>query len=178
MLDATQLPLSDDSVRLRPLGEADAGAYADGTADADVQDFAHLPEKNYTPDSVLAMIQDQVRPGLERGDLAVLAIAAGLTDEFAGSLVLFDVSEESVEVGFWLHPERRGSGFASAALGLAAQFAAQSGIARLTARTDVRNLASQRVLERAGFTLDGSETDSAPSGEQVEVRFYSRSLQS
>ncbi|MDR6867402.1 RimJ/RimL family protein N-acetyltransferase [Microbacterium resistens] len=176
MLDASLLPLHDGRARLRPLHAADAVAFAEGTADAEVQAFGHLPESDYTPDSVLTMMEEQAWPGLERGDVAVLAIATEPTDEFAGSLVLFDVSEDSVEVGFWLHPERRGSGLASAALELAAQFAARSSLVRLTARTEIRNSSSQRVLERAGFTLEGSMTDTAPSGKEVEVCLYSRSI--
>lgn len=175
MLDASLLPLHNDRVRLRPLRPEDAVAFAEGTADADVRAFGHLPESHYTPASVRAMIDEQVRPGLERGDLAVLAIAdAG--DEFAGSLVLFGVTEDSIEVGFWLRPQSRGSGFATAALELAAQFVSRSGLTRLTARTAVENTASQRVLTRAGFTQTGSAVDTAPSGHELELLFYTRSV--
>ncbi|MER5623320.1 GNAT family N-acetyltransferase [Streptosporangium sp. NPDC002544] len=176
MLDASLLPLHNDRVRLRPLRPDDAVAFAEGTTDTDVRAFGHLPEPDYTAASVRAMIDEQARPGLDRGDLAVLAIAEVVSDEFAGSLVLFGVTADSVEVGFWLHPQCRGSGFAAAALELAAQFVSRSGLARLTARTAVENTSSQRVLTRAGFTQIGSAVDTAPSGHELELLFYTRSV--
>lgn len=142
--------------------------------DADVQEFGHLPEPSYTPASVQTMIDEQAQPGMERGDLAVLCIANAVTEEFAGSLVLFGVTAASVEVGFWLHPEYRGCGFATAALELAAQFASGSGLSTLTARTAIENVSSQRVLTAAGFTRVGTAMDSAPSGHQIRVHFYER----
>ena len=154
----------------------DARAYAEGTADASVRKYAHLPEPEYTEESVTALINGAIGEGLERGDLAVLAIGAPSTGDFAGSLVLFDVTEESVEVGFWVHPEHRGNGLAKAALCLAATLAQRSGLTRLTARTVPENLASQRVLEQAGFSRGAEVKDVAPSGQAVNLLHYSREL--
>lgn len=120
------------------------------------------------------MIDEQVQPGLDRGDLAVLAIADAVTDAFAGSLVLFGAVADAVEVGFWLHPRFGGSGFATAAVELACQFVSRSGLAQVTARTAVDNTSSRHVLARAGFTLVGSAVDTAPSGHQLEVLLFSR----
>jgi len=175
MLDSSLLPLLNDRVRLRPLQPADATAFAEGTADADVQAFGHLPESDYTPASVRIMIEEHAQPGLDRGDLAILAIANAAADEFAGSLVLFGVTEDTAEVGFWLHPECRGSGFATAAMELAAEFVSRSGLARLTARTAIENISSQQVLTRAGFIHVGNAVDTAPSGRELEVCCYARS---
>ncbi|MGO3320212.1 MAG: GNAT family N-acetyltransferase [Microbacterium gubbeenense] len=106
-------------LRQRPHGEA--AAYAAGTDDPAVQRYGHLPEPTYTPTSVKTLIDGEVRAGLERGDLAVLAIAKAETNEFVGSLVIFDVSGDQAEVGFWVHPDHRGGGVGTAALDLAAQ---------------------------------------------------------
>lgn len=177
MLNPTLLPVSDDRVCLRPLQAEDAAAFAEGAADAAVRRYGHLPEPEYTPESVRAMIVRDVMPGLERGDLAVLAIAEAASDAFAGSLVVFDVGAHSAEVGFWIHPAYRGSGIATAAMRLAVQFTRDSGLAALTARTLPENTASQRALVAAGFTLDRRTLDTAPSGHRVELLHYSRSLQ-
>lgn len=176
MLDQTRLPVADERVRLRPLRASDATGYATGSADADVRSYAHLPEPEYTPESVRRMIELDAAPGLERGDLAVLAIAEAESDAFAGSLVIFDVSADGAEVGFWLHPEARGKGYASAALSLAAEFARTSGLRTLTARTVPDNIGSQRVLGAAGFEQGGSEAGIAPSGQRVELMHYTLQL--
>src|SRR5690606_6404768 len=108
MLDPRHLPLIGDRTRLRALRHEDAAAYAAGTADPEVRRFAHLPEPEYTEDSVVALVDGPVRDGRARGDLAVLAIADVATSRFAGSVVLFDVDAATAEVGFWVHPDHRG----------------------------------------------------------------------
>ncbi|WP_245810336.1 GNAT family N-acetyltransferase [Brachybacterium massiliense] len=107
------------------------------------------------------------------GDLAGLAIADTTTDAFAGSLALFDVSDESAEVAFWIHPAYRGSGVAATALALAARFARASGLHELTARALSENSASQRTLTAAGFVFQRQTLDTAPSGERVQLLHYS-----
>lgn len=176
VLDSAHLPLQDATVRLRPLTAADASAYAEGTTDPLVRANAHLPEPQYTPESVAALAEGAVRDGLWRGDLAVLTIADAATDQFAGSLVLFDVSEDAVEVGFWLHPGSRGSGIAESALRLAGRFARASGLGALTARTLTDNTAAQRVLDRAGFVESGRGPGTTPSGQEAELVHYRRVL--
>ncbi|QDQ96056.1 GNAT family N-acetyltransferase [Tomitella fengzijianii] len=174
MLDASLLPLHNGHARLRRLRHDDAVAYAAGTADPDVQRYGHLPEPSYTPASVRTMIDGDVRAGLERGDLAVLAIARPETDEFAGSLVLFNLAEDRGEVGFWVHPDHRGGGMGSAALDLGAQFARRAGLARLTARTATGNAASRHVLTRAGFVETARAMGTAPSGHDLNLIHYER----
>lgn len=174
MLDASVLPLANDRVRLRRLRADDAASFAEGTDDSAVRAYGHLPQPEYTVESVVTMIEEEAEPGLRRGDLAVLAIAEPSTDDFAGSMVLFGVTEDGAEVGFWMHPDHRAGGRATGALGLAVEFARRSGLSGLTARTAVENAASQRVLTLAGFTETGRATDTAPSGHEVQVLRYHR----
>lgn len=162
---ATLLPRTLDGITLRPLDHRDAGAYAEGTADPLVRRYAHLPEPEYDAHRVRQLIDHEIADGLRTGTLAVLAVAEEDTDEFLGSLVLFDVSPEEAEVGFWLGPGARGRGAASAALTLAADLARDLGLVRLRARTAVANDSSHRVLERAGFRRCGSPVvGHTPSG--------------
>lgn len=176
MLDPNLLPLRSSRAVLRPMRLDDARAYAEGTADPLVRKYAHLPEPEYTEASVSELIQGEVSKGLARGDLAVLAIGDPATDNFAGSLVLFDVTSDSAEVGFWVHPEHRGRGLASAALSNAIVFARHSGLTRLVARAAPENRASQRVLENAGFTRGAEVSDFAPSGKNVALIHYESGL--
>ncbi len=67
------------------------------------------------------------------------------------------------ELGFWVGRPYWGRGFASAAarLGVALAFGAL-GFDRLVAHALSDNVASRRVLERAGFTLDRYDTHRLP----------------
>lgn len=176
MLDATTLPITLENTRLRPLSELDADAYAAGTKDEAVRRFGHLPESDYTPESVRRMIRDEVAEGLSSGTLAVLALADAETDRFVGSLVLFDVSSEAAEVGFWIHPDARGAGHARRGLELASRFARNSGLRILTARTLPENKASQRCLTTAGFREIERRVGTTPAGQQEELFHYRRDL--
>ena len=176
MLDATTLPITFENTRLRPLSELDADAYAAGTKDEAVRRFGHLPESDYTPESVRRMIRDEVAEGLSSGTLAVLALADAETDRFVGSLVLFDVSSEAAEVGFWIHPDARGAGHARRGLELASRFARNSGLRTLTARTLLENKASQRCLMNAGFREVERAVGTTPAGQCEELFHYRRDL--
>ena len=176
MLDATTLPITFENTRLRPLSELDADAYAAGTKDEAVRRFGHLPEPDYTPDSVRRMIREEVAEGLSSGILAVLALADAESDRFVGSLVLFDLSSEAAEVGFWIHPDARGAGHARRGLELASRFARNSGLRTLTARTLLENKASQRCLTNAGFHEVERAVGTTPAGQREELFHYRRDL--
>lgn len=176
MLDATNLPIALENTRLRLLSELDADAYAAGTKDEAVRRFAHLPEPDYTPESVRRMICDEVATGLSSGTLAVLALADAETDRFVGSVVLFDVCSEAAEVGFWIHPGARGEGHAHRGLELASRFARNSGLRTLTARTLPKNKASQHCLTTAGFRETGRGVGTTPAGQRQELVHYQRAL--
>nr|VDG62679.1 acetyltransferase, GNAT family, putative [Streptococcus thermophilus] len=176
MLDATDLPIALENTRLRPLSELDADAYAAGTKDEAVRRFAHLPEPDYTPESVRRMICDEAAAGLSSGTLAVLALADAETDRFVGSMVLFDVSSEAAEVGFWIHPGARGEGHARRGLELASRFARNSGLQTLKARTLPENKASQHCLTAAGFRETGQGVGITPAGQREELFHYRRDL--
>lgn len=176
MLNPTALPLESSGTRLRRMNPSDAAAYAEGTRDGSVREYGHLPEPEYTPESVQAMILEQVEPALSAGTLGILTLADAETDDFVGSLVLFDVDDESAEVGFWIHPAARGCGHARRGLELAATFARDSGLHMLTARTVPDNHGSQHCLRKSEFTETARGVDTTPSGRRETLIHYRRSL--
>src|SRR5699024_10591761 len=175
MLDPTLLPITDGVRSLRLLAEDDAERYVAGTKDPLVQQFGHLPESEYSSQDVRHLAHTVAPSGIERGDLGLLSIIdeSGL---FLGSLVLFDSTSTSAEVGFCLHPDARGHGHAIGALELAATFAKQSRLHELTARTVVGNDSSKHVLERAGFEEISRQVDKTPAGDETSVIQYRRDL--
>jgi RimJ/RimL family protein N-acetyltransferase len=64
--------------------------------------------------------------------------------------------DKTVEIGYGINASYWGQGLASEAVGAVVQWAFGTGYAaRVTAQTGVGNIASQRVLERNGFTKTG-----------------------
>ncbi len=61
----------------------------------------------------------------------------------------------SASVGYWVDAEHLGRGLASGAVEFACAQAQGRGLHRVEAGTMVHNVASQRVLERAGFEVYG-----------------------
>src|SRR5699024_5167706 len=171
MLDPTLLPITDGVRSLRLLAEDDAERYIAGTKDPLVQQFGHLPEPEYSSQDVRHLTNTATPSGNERGDLGLLSIIdeSGI---FLGSLVLFDCTSTSAEVGFWLHPDARGHGHAIGALELAAAFAKQSRLHEITARTVAGNDSSIHVLERAGFEEISREVERTPAGEVTPLILY------
>jgi RimJ/RimL family protein N-acetyltransferase len=60
-----------------------------------------------------------------------------------------------IEVGYRLFAHARGRGLATRAVRAAAREAFASGLWRIEANVRIGNEASERVLERAGFTREG-----------------------
>ncbi|MCI4067092.1 GNAT family N-acetyltransferase, partial [Micromonospora sp. R77] len=91
------------------------------------------------------------------GRAADLAVLDATTGGFAGGCALFydEPSTGQAMLGYSLLPEARGRGFASRAVRLVTDWAFDIGLARLWAGTREENVASRRVLEKAGFRREG-----------------------
>jgi ribosomal-protein-alanine N-acetyltransferase len=80
-------------------------------------------------------------------------------DEIAGTISLSNLVRgafQSANVGYWVDRERNGRGLASLALeAIVAEAFGRIGLHRLEAGTLVDNVASQRVLEKNGFSRIG-----------------------
>ncbi|HIY85030.1 MAG TPA: GNAT family N-acetyltransferase [Candidatus Yaniella excrementavium] len=177
MLNPSFLPVSDGIRILRVFAAQDTGRYLAAVQDPLIQEFGYLPAANHTERSVEQLAETVAPQGLTRGDLGLLSIV-DKSDLFLGSLVLFNATRDSAEVGVWLLPQDRGSGHALGALKLAATFAKQSGLRELTARNVEDNYASKYVVERAGFEEVARGMDKTPSGEQAPHVHYRLVLRS
>ena len=100
-----------------------------------------------------------VRSRLEaEGDVLSLAVALRETDEMIGDVVLFWHSDQdrSGEIGYILHPDQQGHGYATEAaralLGLAFD---HFDLHRVTAEVDTRNPGSAAVARRLGMREEG-----------------------
>lgn len=72
-------------------------------------------------------------------------------------------SDGSVEIGYDVTPEYWGNGYATEMVVAITKWAlSQPGVIRVEAETDSNNIASQRVLEKAGFIPTGTIGEEGP----------------
>jgi RimJ/RimL family protein N-acetyltransferase len=92
-----------------------------------------------------------------------------------GSIGYFLATGNLVEIGYSLIPNERGKGYCTEAAKMLVDYLFLSkSIVRVQTHTDVRNLASQRVLEKTGFKKEGVVRKSLFSrGEWRDMILYS-----
>lgn len=137
---------------LRPLREADAAAMAQACQDPDIIRFCLSVPLNYTEETAHDFVA-YTHQASESGHELVWGIDA--SGVFAGVVSLFNVTDSSAEVGYWLAPGSRGQGFLTEALGMVVGFALDPqglGLDRLSWKALADNEASERVAHRVGFT--------------------------
>jgi RimJ/RimL family protein N-acetyltransferase len=161
-------PLSDGVVALRPLGPSDA---------EDVAALHALPEVaattvGGTDPARGARVCAEAAGEWLAGQVARMAIRDAATDAFAGTLGLFQVDPLTGQamIGYDLDRPWRGRGYATRAVRLVAGWAFDSvGLVRLIAGAAPDNVASQRVLERAGFEREGYERARLPGPDGTRI---------
>ena len=147
-------PLETDRLILRPFVAEDFDAVFAMQSRPDVARYLVWDARN----------EDEVRTALEvkvsstairaEGDALFLAAVLRSTDELVGDIVLHWISREhsTAEIGFIVHPDHQGHGYATEAvrplLGLAFE---DLRLHRVIGRAEARNVASARVLEKLGM---------------------------
>ncbi|WP_433531609.1 GNAT family N-acetyltransferase [Micromonospora sp. CA-263727] len=143
-------------LRLRPLEERDLDAVVTTCQDPDTLRWTTVPE-NYDriqAESFLTLCRD----GWAGGTAASFVIADP-GDRYAGmvDLRLSATDPLLADVGFMTAPHARGRGYQPAALtAVTAWGFAALGLARIEWQANVGNVASRRVAEKAGFTVEGT----------------------
>ena len=138
-----RLPTADDVGLLAPVFQ-----------DKSIADEANLPPLG--PEELRAYISS-VPQLLENSTLLPLVIADAESRRILGGMALhaFNWQLGQIEIGYWLLEDARGRGVATRAARFAAEYGFSLGADRIEARVFVGNTASERVLERAGFTREG-----------------------
>jgi RimJ/RimL family protein N-acetyltransferase len=141
-------------LRLRRLQRADAALIDLYASDARLARMTRAIPHPYPPGLAETFVERQRAAGTGR---PVWALDTGADDEngLIGLIALAPQADGTADVGYWVAPAFWNAGYAGEALEAVAAEAARRGIAALTAEVFQDNLASVRVLTRAGFAYEG-----------------------
>ena len=150
-------PLCDDAILLREWSETDVPAVVAACQDPAIVRWTAMIPSPYGERDALEWISGQAQERRD-GRALELAITGRRSGELLGAVALSNVSlaQRRSGVGYWLAPQARGHGHATAAVRMLGLWAfEQLGLGRLELFTDVENVASQNVAERCGFRREG-----------------------
>jgi RimJ/RimL family protein N-acetyltransferase len=147
-------PIQTQRLRLRPFVAGDFDALFAYQSRDDVTRYLYWGARS----------REQVREALElkmaatairaEGDFLALAAESASSGEIVGDVVLGLVSEENRtgEIGFIVHPDHHGHGYAAEAAEPMLRIAFEElGLHRVIGNVEARNVASARVLEKLGM---------------------------
>ncbi len=147
-------PIETDRLRLRPFASTDLDALANILARPDVMQY--LDEEPLTRNEVAHIVERRVQQNhlTDQGDTLWLAVELKATGDMIGTVYLVWLSQEHSqgEVGYRLHPDHWGRGYASEAVCeiLAYGFRVLE-LHRVVGICDDRNEPSRRLLTRIGM---------------------------
>ena len=141
--------------------------------DPEIREAGNLPA--FDREGLLASLRDL--PSLaERGRLLPLIAVGGETGEVVGGGMLhhLDAERRIVEIGYWVQPHARRRGVATRIARMLAEHAFSIGLERVAAYVNVGNVASECMVERAGFTREGVvRSMPKPDGRRLDKTLYS-----
>jgi RimJ/RimL family protein N-acetyltransferase len=151
----------------------DADAILPAFTDPEIREAGNLP--TFGREELVASLHD-MESLAESGRLMALAAVDARTGEVIGGGMLhhLDVERRIVEIGYWVLPDARGRGVATTIARMLAEHAFSLGVERVAAYVNVGNTASERVVERAGFTREGVvRSMPKPDGRRVDKALFS-----
>jgi RimJ/RimL family protein N-acetyltransferase len=146
-------PLETDRLVLRRFVPSDLAAVFAIHSRADVARYLYWEAR--TEDEVRTALEKKVASTAIRseGDALFLAVVLKATDELIGDVVLQLVSQihRQGEIGYIVHPDHQGQGYATEAVGVLLHLAFEElKLHRVIGRVEARNVASGRVLRSSG----------------------------
>lgn len=158
----------------RPIEDRDISTVAPAFRDPGIGGENGMPP--FEEDELRTVFRDRIPELRARGVLYPYVIENTEDGSIAGGVTLrhFDPMRATIEVGYWLFGEARGRGLATQAVLAVAREVFASGLWRIEANVRVGNDASERVLERAGFTREGIKRRLLRhGGERVDATAFS-----
>jgi len=151
----------------------DVDALLPAFSDPELREAGNLPA--FGRDELAASLGEL--PALAKaGRLLPLAAIEATSGDVIGAGILhhLDVERKIVEIGYFVLPAARGRGIATSIARALAEHAFSLGVDRVAAYVNVGNSASERVLERAGFTREGVvRSMPKPDGRRIDKTLFS-----
>jgi RimJ/RimL family protein N-acetyltransferase len=169
-----QPTLAHGDITLRPLKEDDIDSIYQACQDQTISSFTRVP---YPYDREMA--EEFVRGcDISYRNHQGIVFAIEVAGEFAGTIGLhgINLTDHCAEIGYWVEQSHRGKGLCTAALRSLIEFSLSvMEFRRLEAMADYNNLASQRVMERAGMVRDALLRNrvTKPNGNQIDMVLFS-----
>ena len=147
-------PIQTERLLLRPFEPGDFDELLAVESRAEVVRFLYHEPR--TPEETREVLERRIRLTslTDEGDTLSLAVVVRATGTMIGDCMLHWSSRQhqSGEVGFALHPDHHGRGYATeAARALVDYGFSEVGLHRIIGRLEARNFASARVLEKLGM---------------------------
>jgi RimJ/RimL family protein N-acetyltransferase len=147
-------PIETERLLLRPFVAEDFDAVFAMQSRPDVARYLYWDARN--EDEVRAALEKKVAGTAIRseGDAVFLAAVLTSTGELVGDMVVHLLSQEhsTAEIGFIVHPDHQGHGYATEAARPLLKLAFEDvQVHRVIGRVEPRNVASARVLEKLGM---------------------------
>lgn len=178
MVFAPALPIHTERLTLRPFSRGDVDAVYAYRHRADVA--FHLFDEPMSREECVQLVQNRVSQTFfaVEDDCLLLAIERPEEQHLIGeiSLILRSASGRQGELGYVLHPDYHGRGYATEAAEAMLMLAfTGAGLHRVYARSAIRNSASWRLMERLGMRREAHLREHAfVKGQWVEEFVYAQ----
>ncbi|NUR61905.1 MAG: GNAT family N-acetyltransferase [Catenulispora sp.] len=160
-------PLETARLVLRPWREEDIPAVYKICQDPDIQRWTPVPVPYELKDAEW-FVREFAPRGFATGDEATFAAVVKESGQIAGVVGLGGIARltegrgvRTAEIGYWANPETRGRGYLTEAVREVVRWGFEElGLGRVTWQAFDGNVASRRVVEKAGFTIVGLQRGS------------------
>jgi ribosomal-protein-alanine N-acetyltransferase len=148
--------LVSETVRIRKWNYGDLACVEAAATDPDIPKGTTVPAR-YTDEAGRAYVERQWSRN-DDGQALALAIAEAQSDAAVGHLYLgLTKVKRQCRLGYWLVPDARRRGFGSSAVDMITRWLfAETDVYRVVAEVHPDNMASTRLLEKCGYTLEGT----------------------
>jgi RimJ/RimL family protein N-acetyltransferase len=150
-VDLDGLVLTGPRLALRPWRPDDAQRIESIMQDRSMHEFLALPDP-YTAADAREFATEIGQAGRRAGTGLGGAVVERASGRVVGSAA---VTLDGEEIGYWVAPDARGSGYATEVTTMLTDWAFSVGVPRVRLACDVRNLASARTALAAGFHFEG-----------------------